>query len=515
MQDFFNHFLIQFSQKSIGNLLLANWQRILVILFIGLGFYLRIYHYLLNRSLWLDEAMLALNIVEKNYFQLLQPLELNQGAPILFLLIEKLFVTIFGNNELSLRLFPLLSGFFSLILVYKVGKIYFNEFVALCSLFLFSISEHLIYYSSEVKQYSTDVFATLLILYLARRCFNQDSTKKDFILLCAIGSILIFVSHPIIFSIMSISLLFLLISGKQLLKKKFHYIFSIIATWLFLYLLLFVLSLNNLASNKVLENYWKNEFMPLPLWENITWLINNFKSNLINPFGLHSSPLIIFLIVIISFLIIILNKNHIFKIIFILPFPFGLLFSSFHLYPFGGRLLLFLAPLFYLILFFGITSIFSFVLQKQNIISFKFLPSLIIIALIAYKPMMITYNNWKYPSYGQHLRPIMAEISNRLSYKDKIYVYYSSIPAFKYYMEYFNLNNIEYFSGTLNRENPENYLEEIDQMNLTGNVWFIFSHNCSWCKVNEEEFITYYLNNTGELILKISNHGASSYLYKR
>ena len=58
----------------------------LIILF---GTLLRLTQYLSNRSLWLDEANLALNIVNRSFLQLLKPLDNNQGAPIGFLMLER------------------------------------------------------------------------------------------------------------------------------------------------------------------------------------------------------------------------------------------------------------------------------------------------------------------------------------------------------------------------------------------------------------------------------------------
>jgi len=51
-----------------------------------LGLVLRLRQYLLGRSVGLDEAMLALNIVGRDYAGLWKTLDYNQGAPVAFLL---------------------------------------------------------------------------------------------------------------------------------------------------------------------------------------------------------------------------------------------------------------------------------------------------------------------------------------------------------------------------------------------------------------------------------------------
>ncbi len=54
-----------------------------------LGISLAIYQFFYNRSLWNDEAALALNIIDKSFSQLLQPLDYKQVAPIAYLFVEK------------------------------------------------------------------------------------------------------------------------------------------------------------------------------------------------------------------------------------------------------------------------------------------------------------------------------------------------------------------------------------------------------------------------------------------
>ena len=80
-----------------------------------LGVALRLWLYLENRSLWLDPAMLALNVIGKDPGQLLQRLDMNQAAPAGFLLASKAVGSLCDYSEYSLRLLPLAFGIAALV----------------------------------------------------------------------------------------------------------------------------------------------------------------------------------------------------------------------------------------------------------------------------------------------------------------------------------------------------------------------------------------------------------------
>src|SRR5512137_1962180 len=134
-----------------------SWERAAVLLLFLAGILLRLRQYLTGRSLWVDEAMLALNIVNRNFAELFKPLDYDQGAPLGFLLVEKLFNLLLGRSEYGLRLFPLLVGILSIWLFYRLLKRVTTGAGMIAALALFVFNPRLIYYSSEVKQYIVDV----------------------------------------------------------------------------------------------------------------------------------------------------------------------------------------------------------------------------------------------------------------------------------------------------------------------------------------------------------------------
>src|SRR5262249_5309444 len=135
-------------------------------LFVALGIILRLRFFLDDRSLWRDEADLANNLVNRTFSGLTQPLDYNQGAPLLFLFLEKGLINLLGNRDYLLRLFPLFAGCIALILMGQIAGKYWGT-TGLFAVLGLAISWPLTYYSAMVKQYSGDVMITLLLLFLA------------------------------------------------------------------------------------------------------------------------------------------------------------------------------------------------------------------------------------------------------------------------------------------------------------------------------------------------------------
>ncbi len=131
----------------------------------GAGF--RLYHFLLGRSLWLDEAMLALNIASRSAVDLLKPLDYNQLAPVLFLMAEKAVVHWAGVGEHTLRALPMAAGLALPLLVFAVGRRLVDPATGLAAATLAALSPTLHRYSNEVKPWSTDALATTLLLWIA------------------------------------------------------------------------------------------------------------------------------------------------------------------------------------------------------------------------------------------------------------------------------------------------------------------------------------------------------------
>ena len=170
------------------------------------GFILRLRQYLTNRSLWLDEAMLTNNILGRDFAGLLQPLSDNQGAPLGFLLLQKSITLTLGDSEFALRLIPFVAGIAALAAMFTLARKVASPFAGMVALALLAFSPALIYYASEVKQYSSDVAIALVLSLLYLKHTQTEIEPKNAALLGLAGTVAIWFSHPALFVLGGIGL---------------------------------------------------------------------------------------------------------------------------------------------------------------------------------------------------------------------------------------------------------------------------------------------------------------------
>lgn len=170
------------------------WLGLVVLVAAGL----RLPHFMLARSLWLDEAMLALNIAARGFVDLLEPLDFNQAAPLGFLLLERAAVALAGVSEQSLRALPMLAGLAVIPLVGLVGRRLAGDAAGILAAALAALSPTLVRYANEVKPYSFDALVSAGLLLLALRAL--DARPRGLGWLAAGGTLCLLVSFSAVFS---------------------------------------------------------------------------------------------------------------------------------------------------------------------------------------------------------------------------------------------------------------------------------------------------------------------------
>lgn len=166
--------------------------------FVGLGLALRLFHYLRNPSLWHDEAALVLNVLDKNFAQLLGPLRFSEAAPPLFLWIERAASLTLGDSLYALRLAPLAASCATLVLFARLARRTLEPRAAAWATLLFATSDRLLWHACEAKQYSLEALATVVLLSVFEAGRTWPLWRRA-LALAALAPLVLCVAYPACF----------------------------------------------------------------------------------------------------------------------------------------------------------------------------------------------------------------------------------------------------------------------------------------------------------------------------
>lgn len=475
------------------------------------GILIRFRQYLFNRSLWLDEAFLALNILKLNYTELLTPLLHGQAAPPFFLLLTKLFTGIAGYSEYVLRFLPFICGTVSLILFYQLASYFLQKKVIPIAIILLSFSYYAIYYTSEFKQYSVDLLFTILLILFAFKLDESQYNKKYSMYFGITAIISTWFSHASVFILAGAGLALLY---KILLEKGKFNKANINITHLKELITIGILSFISFALHYFFiirpapkghfYQFWADAFVPFPPLglSDIKWYLSNGINILKNPLGfnyLYGIAFIFLLIGIISFW---KRKDKFYFNLLFFPIIILLSASALHIYPINGRLILFILPIIYLFITEGIFQFVKYFYPHKRLVAV-----LIVIFFLLYP----VFNGMSYlirPILREEIKPVIEYCFENKEEDDKIYVYYGAKEAFEYYT--WNSEVEILTSIDKNRDTPEEYLKDLERFKGLGRVWFIFSHIYQ----DEEKLYLTFLNHNAVQIDAFQRKGASTYIYE-
>ncbi len=470
---------------------------------IATGFVFALYQYFYNRSLWLDEASLAQNIIDRSFLHLLKPLKHNQIAPIGFLMVEKFFTVLFGNNELALRLFPLLGFCASIPLFFIMSSTLTrsNTLALLCT-GGFAVTYRLIYYASEVKQYSTDVLITILLIAITVSPRKRD--MKYLVYCTAIGSIAIWFSNVAV--IIAFVCGFYLLIVEVYRHRKFQFLIPPLV-WALSFGVYYVKHIYHHPTTEYMQRYWGEHFLPLnPFSEDFYLFLYRAIPKLYHfLLGFGNYYWVAVLISIVGLLYALRQKRYVLLYFCCTPIFINLILSGLRLYPFSERLILYLTPFFVLLYSAGIYALFRIIQRKIPALPDVLVAVPVIVMLIAVAS--------KLPLEQQEIKKTIAYIDQRIKPGEKIYVYNMAQRALPFYQTigFTQLKEDQIIKGTRQRDQIHNYDQEL--LSLSGNVWMLFSHVYTLRPgyTEEDYMMSVLLSNGGRIIEKLEVQGSSCY----
>jgi len=522
-----------------------------------LGVAVRTAHFFANRSLWLDEAMLGLNIGERSFAGLLQPLAFNQAAPLGFLWLEKLAVTALGVSEMALRLFPLLTGILGLFVFAVLGRRLLAPYATILTLILFALSTSQVYYSAEVKQYAFDVLWAGLILLVAHQVVHglAGSTGSDsgrggrLGALAATGAVGVWFSHPLIF-ILPGALAYLFLerprraadSGEDRSEQAAYRrsLLLVGAAWTVSFALAYFLTARDAAQGPLMQRFWAEGFMPIPPRTAAEWgwfggalgdLIRNTYDFTERVGGFRRVADLLGAVLLALGVVHLARTRRRLLVLLGAPILVTLLASALSFYPFKGRLIQFLVPPTLLLIGFGISGAGTLARAAGAASSSKkpggggpgavFSSTVRTIGLAGGTALCIlssiVLGAWLKAPFREEMRPVLEYVTARGESDAVIYLHSGARHAFDYYSRYCERcrpTASEIRPGGFHVPGGESDLrEEIESLGGNSRVWLVFGHEWWTWGEQEKRMILDQLIRTGLELDRVVAPGASAYLF--
>jgi len=316
------------------------------------GVLFRLVAYLADRSYWMDEGSLVGCILDLDKSGLFGPLGSTQLAPPGFLACEWVAVHLFGESRFAFRLVPLLAGVASLFLFREVGRRCVSRRGEWVAVALFAVMDDLIYFASEVKQYSSDLALTLLCLGVALRVDRGPKSVAGTIGFALLGVGVVWFSHPSIFTLAAIGAVGLVRALLDRNPRRAAAWSGVGLAWVASFTLVHLVAMRQLDHRRDMWAFWDFAFptiLPRSLWDWI-WPIRRVAFLFASPLN-FDVPIGPRWSIWPAFALMLLGSARMLRTqparlaCLLLPGGFALFAAYLRLYPFHGRLLLFFAPL--------------------------------------------------------------------------------------------------------------------------------------------------------------------------
>ena len=146
---------------------------VLFVAILILGIFLRIYQ-LDTESLWADEVF-SLHHAQEDLGSMISLVSTTEAAPPLSYIFLHYWTYFFGNSEFAARFPSMIWGVWSILILFKIVNLFFDQRTALLASALMSISMLQVLFSQEARMYSLFTFFSLLSAYFFFRIYLKKS----------------------------------------------------------------------------------------------------------------------------------------------------------------------------------------------------------------------------------------------------------------------------------------------------------------------------------------------------
>jgi dolichyl-phosphate-mannose-protein mannosyltransferase len=407
---------------------MSRVHRLTLAAILAAGVLLRVVQYLSHQSLFVDEAMLGLNIASRSLLELLAPLDYGQTAPVPFLWAERLAITVGGVNEFALRALPLLAGLALPFATWRFCRRFLEPREALLATALTAVSPILIQFSAMVKPYTLDALVAVILADLTVDVMEAPHTARAWLRLLVAGAVAVLVSTPALFVLSGVGLALVLAPRVREQPNWRKQVGLAAALWGGVFASQYILFYRGIASSPYMHEYWADSFLTpgsAHLARN-AWLASEYL--LLNSFvGSRPQPwgTIVFLLLLAAGVWVLRRRE---------PWRAGLVgglllaaltASALGRFPIAPRMLIFAVPAMAVLLAAGLGGITQGVRRPWGVVMF------VLVAIgWAIVPLEWTIRR---PYRTDGVRQLAAEVERQGEPDVPIYLYSGVVPTWAFY----------------------------------------------------------------------------------
>ena len=440
-----------------------------------LGAVLRVWAYLADTALYLDEILLSYSVLNLPLLDLLtRPLPIDQVAPLGFLFVERCAVTVFGHNEFALRLFPFVCAVLSLILFRRFAERALTGAGPTVALFLFAIGFPFIRYSAVAKQYEMDVTAAALLMLIALHLRDHHASTKRLLLFGLAGFVIVSFSQASVLVMAGLGFAFAvdwLLSRDQ---NTFRALLFTVPLWAAASIAAIILGLRSMtpSTRSFMDDFWAGGYLPLPFhamsavrwfWESLTSLFSEVTL-------LRYRWPVVFVVVALVGVIALWRRSRPLALFLLCQFTLAIVAALAQQYPFRGRLALWLFPAALLAVAAGaewIRATANFLHPPAG----EIVGVLLLAALLV--PPVMALAEAPPPYEVEHHKDFLSYLQKNRRPGDVVYVFPLSSVGVRFYGPRFGLQRTDWIESVCDISETRPYIKDVDRFRGTPRLWII------------------------------------------
>jgi len=314
------------------------------------GTALKVQQWYFSRPLWLDEEMVLLNVRDRSFGELTGALWLSQAAPIGWLWLQRAAVLAFGTDDRVVRALPVLAGIATLWTAWWMARRAFTPWAGAIFIALCAVSQWMTFYALEVKPYSSDAFAAILLLAVAIWAADEETqpfSLRRTALWWATAAMAQWFSFGATLVMPACALVLIAAAWRHAGTRSAVLVACQGAVWLVCFGVHYVLSLRGASSDPFLRDFWASGFAPADggIAAIAGWIASQAEPLASHPGGTQHW-LLFWLTAVGGAIVLMLRRPASGALLLLMPLS-GVLFAIAHVVPMKDRLALWMFPAIY------------------------------------------------------------------------------------------------------------------------------------------------------------------------